>query len=295
MALALSLDPVCRKIIKTNKITWASSENSDQPAHTVWLQSSLYAWGRFGFSPTQRMPSEVSDQTEQLHRLFWVFLGGTHNFVSSLCFGFWLSYKVLIQEISAVTWQNQQNGMCAQRRLKSAWASTQSDQSSLSAWRNLGSLATQWVHSEDSDQTGQMPRLIWVFIGRTLILLVLSCHCSYIEFFCWWWWNRLQLKLHSHDVLHLKSEFHKKNIICKRLNCICGVFIFQFLCMDVSQDLNFSNQVSPRRTIETIKSVTPGGTLVTTTTTTTQRPQNHRIDANVDSKIFTSVSVSSSF
>ena len=29
----------------------------------------------------------------------------------------------------AATWQNQQNGMCAQRRLKSAWASAQSDQS----------------------------------------------------------------------------------------------------------------------------------------------------------------------
>ena len=28
----------------------------------------------------------------------------------------------------ASTWQNQQNGMCIQRRLRSAWASTQSDQ-----------------------------------------------------------------------------------------------------------------------------------------------------------------------
>ena len=45
--------------------------------------------------------------------------------------------------------------LCAQRRLRSAWASTQSDQSSLSAWRKLGSLATdaqadlslRWVHS----------------------------------------------------------------------------------------------------------------------------------------------------
>ena len=47
-------------------------------------------------------------------------------------------------------------------------------ESSLSAWRKLGSLATHWVHSEDSDQIGRMPRLIWVFAGRTLILLV--CH-----------------------------------------------------------------------------------------------------------------------
>ena len=52
--------------------------------------------------------------------------------------------------------------------------------SSLSAWRDLGSLATHWAHSEDSDQTGQMPRLIWVFAGRTLILLVLSWGSSKI-------------------------------------------------------------------------------------------------------------------
>ena len=28
-------------------------------------------------------------------------------------------------------------------------------ESSLSAWRKLGSLATHWAHSEDSDQTGR--------------------------------------------------------------------------------------------------------------------------------------------
>ena len=53
--------------------------------------------------------------------------------------------------------------------------------SSLSAWRNIGFLATHWAHSEGSDQTGRMPRLIWVFAGRTLILLVLSCPGSYLH------------------------------------------------------------------------------------------------------------------
>ena len=48
-------------------------------------------------------------------------------------------------------------------------------ESSLSAWRKLGSLATHWAHSADSDQTGRMPRLICVFAGRTATLLVLSC------------------------------------------------------------------------------------------------------------------------
>ena len=46
--------------------------------------------------------------------------------------------------------------------------------SSLPAWRKLGSLATHYADSEDSDQTGGMPRLVWVFAGRTLTLLVLS-------------------------------------------------------------------------------------------------------------------------
>ena len=68
--------------------------------------------------------------------------------------------------------------VCAQRRLRSAWASAQSDQSSLSAWRKLESLAIHWAHCEDSDQTGRMPRLMWVFAGRTVILLVLSCRGS---------------------------------------------------------------------------------------------------------------------
>ena len=49
-------------------------------------------------------------------------------------------------------------------------------------------LCAEWVakdpsflhaNSEDSDQTGRMPRLIWVFAGCTLTLLVLSCRGSF--------------------------------------------------------------------------------------------------------------------
>ena len=65
--------------------------------------------------------------------------------------------------------------LCAQRKLRS--------ESLLSAWRNLGSIATHWVHSEDSDLTGQMSRLIWVFAGPTHILLVLSCFSILHNFF----------------------------------------------------------------------------------------------------------------
>ena len=48
----------------------------------------------------------------------------------------------------------------------------------LSAQRRLIRLIS--LRSEDSDQTGRMSRLIWVFAGRTVILLVLSWGGSFI-------------------------------------------------------------------------------------------------------------------
>ena len=87
--------------------------------------------------------------------------------------------------IWAASWQNQHTDMCAQRRLRSAWASAQSDQISLGirpVWSE-SSLCAQWVSkdprfyhadNENSDQTGRIPKLIWVFAGRRATLLVLS-------------------------------------------------------------------------------------------------------------------------
>ena len=77
----------------------------------------------------------------------------------------WLGCFFSQHYIWACARQNQKNDMCTKRRLRSAWASAQSDQSSLSAWRKVGSIAIFWVHSEDSDQTGRMPRLI-IRLGR---------------------------------------------------------------------------------------------------------------------------------
>ena len=75
--------------------------------------------------------------------------------------------------IWAASWQNEQND-CAQRRLRSAWASAQSDQSLLCAQSVVMDPSFLHADSEDSDQTGRMPRLFWVFAGCTVILLVLS-------------------------------------------------------------------------------------------------------------------------
>ena len=80
----------------------------------------------------------------------------------------------------AASWQNQQNE-CAPSKDRSAWASAQSDQSSLCT--QLVAKDPSFLHadSEDSDQTGRMPRLIWVFAGRTTTLLVLSCRSSLLR------------------------------------------------------------------------------------------------------------------
>ena len=60
----------------------------------------------------------------------------------------------------AAVWQNQQNDMCVQQRQISLDIHPIWSEFLLSAWKSNGSLATQWGHSEDSDQTGQNPRLI---------------------------------------------------------------------------------------------------------------------------------------
>ena len=55
----------------------------------------------------------------------------------------------------------------------------------ITAWASAQSYQTSWVlgyprsHSKDYDQTGRIPRLIWVFAGCTGHLLVLSRGGSY--------------------------------------------------------------------------------------------------------------------
>ena len=81
-----------------------------------------------------------------------------------------LNEKVPVEYIWAASWQNQQSGMCAQQRLRSAWASVQSDQSSLCAHWVAKDPSFLHADSEDSDQT-----------GYTVTLLVLSLsynHCG---------------------------------------------------------------------------------------------------------------------
>ena len=106
------------------------------------------------------------------------------------------TYTLEVVEMTwAATWQNQQNDFApstdsfaqsASESLLSAWGRKTFrpvwSESSLSAWRQLGSLATHWAHSEDSDQPGHggCPGWSEVSLG-THILLILSC-CGSLGF-----------------------------------------------------------------------------------------------------------------
>ena len=91
-------------------------------------------------------------------------------------------YRYLTQMSSLVTkptkWHVRPTKTRISLGIRPVWS-----ESLLSAWQHLGSLATHWAHSEDSDQTGQMPRLIWVFA---------MCTCHFIGFvmrqrkYAWW-------------------------------------------------------------------------------------------------------------
>ena len=120
---------------------------------------------------------------------FWPLLNMAEN-VNQWCYGKEEGNQKVSRNMTKPT-----KCLCAKRRLRWAWACAQSDQSLLCA---------QWVakdprflhaDSEDPDQTGLMPRLIWVFVGHTLILLVLSCRGSN-SCLTWWCsssWVRLEL------------------------------------------------------------------------------------------------------
>ena len=69
--------------------------------------------------------------------------------------------------IWAAARQNQQYGRCAHRRLRSARASAQSDQSSLFLQWEARNLMLLHADSDVSDQTGRVSKLIHVFAGRT--------------------------------------------------------------------------------------------------------------------------------
>ena len=142
-----------------------------------------------------------------------------------------------------MTWQNQQNGMCAQWRLRSAWA----DQSLCCLHEeSLGHIERTaktlirlggcpcWSesslgahdHSKDCDQTGWMPMLIWVFTRRTLCWF---CH----EKAQIWHTTHTRITMHYirpflYDIIKVSSPFSQcyfTKCIGYNTNCIIGVIM----------------------------------------------------------------------
>ena len=98
-------------------------------------------------------------------------------------------------QIWAASWQNEQND-CTQWRLRSAWASAQTDHLRCPHEESLGP-KLPIEHTAKTDQTGRMPRLIWVFAG---------CTCHFVGFVMLW----LILNISSLNLPEMTSM--KKNI-----------------------------------------------------------------------------------
>ena len=93
-----------------------------------------------------------------------------HNNTTHVCISDWEHHEYLSHCMTKPTkWHVRPIKTQISLGMRPVWS-----ESSLSARRNLESLAIHWMHSEDSDLTGRMPRLIWIFAGP-LVILVLSC------------------------------------------------------------------------------------------------------------------------
>ena len=163
--------------------------------------------------------------------------------------------------------------MCTKRRLRSAWAFAQSDQSlrfpheenlapiertantlirlggcpgwsesSLFAWRKRGFLTTHWAHSEDSVQTGRIPRLIRVFAVRTCyfvgcVMRWLNCSDSFLL--------SQQAKQHMFWVLNRGSLWGASN---KYLLHLFYLFFVEKYEKNIYHDIFVSHEISSYKT-----------------------------------------------
>ena len=151
--------------------------------------------------------------------------------IMGVIMSFWPTWDFLIWNEPVSAWQKQQNDLCAERRHRSvwAWASAQSDQSSLSARGKIGSLGTHKVHSEDwSDWVHRS--FCWFFSAQ--IMYRISMHVTYhnvllINYYIWWcdvnnkkkeywrWLRKLSLSLNkSFSFSFLRVQGFKPRLGC---------------------------------------------------------------------------------
>ena len=187
------------------KTNWARVwQNQKWPLHTVKTQFSL------GIQSDQsplcaqwvakdpnllQADSKESEQTGWMPRLIRVFTGHTDHFAGFVKIGLKFQQNILKQWCWWFEpWHDKTNKMSVRPvktqislGIRPVWS-----EPLLSAWRKLGSLATHWAHSEDSDQTGRLPRLIclrWAhthFVGFVAVAhLVVFCHFQQLFSLIW--------------------------------------------------------------------------------------------------------------
>ena len=171
--------------------------------HPVWSESSLFAWRKVGSLATHWAHGEESDQ---------VFAGGTCYFVGFVMLQlFWDLLLECNKYLSHLMTKPKKWSVCPAKTQISLGIRWAKDPSFLHA------------DSEDTDQTGWMPRLIWVFAGHT---------CHFVGFVM----RRLILSITwhaSYKLRLLKCNYYK--IVTALYDCDCNLApgkIFGSLCCD---------------------------------------------------------------
>ena len=170
------------------------AENDAESSYTPWCKSSHTPWCKMTFPCTGQSRGKfcrvASLQLPPVHcwicpdilpeaSQFW------YKHQENTCF--WLLCSFVSKE-SSLTLLIHEPPHDKTNKMSKRPAKTQISLGICPVWSE-SSLCAQWVakdpsflHADrvDSDQTGWMPRLIWVFTECTVILLVLSCRGSHV-------------------------------------------------------------------------------------------------------------------
>ena len=142
-----------------------------------------------------------------------------HNLYITRLYWYW---KIIKQKPERVVWvdtrmdarqkshlscrENQQNGLCPKWRLRSAWASAQSDQNLRCPHEETLGPYLPIECTVKTDQTGRMFRLMWVFAGST-------CHfVGFVMVRLIWEWKKRFKKYYKPIYIH---DIHNSDIFWK--------------------------------------------------------------------------------
>ena len=157
-------------------------------------------------------------------------------------------HRVLSKQIRATSWQNQQNNLRPAKTQISLGVSPVWSEPSLCDLRIAKDQRLLHVDSEDSDQTERMPRLIWVFAGRTnhfvVTRLINRNDPKYLDRQVWA--NRADLNQTAPSIrLHHNVQIHSNLFMCPNFYSKYRVHLFfhtlpQISRKDIQKTGNFT-------------------------------------------------------